>query len=472
MRESKKHKYLGLRAHLVLWLSASLIAVGALLAIPSRHLLSRPIKRQLAQRAQHVADEMVARLAEDVWNMDDTAIRRYFVYYPWESLGLSSVKVTTEFNDALFERTFSIEVEPIRHRAPILRKGTPVGYVEIELSQQQVLSTQDAVGRSVWIITVLSIIVIFLVCSIIIDVVVMRPVRGTVKGLRSIGGGSDHYQLPQASTAEFHSLNEEISAMASGIFNRQRKLEEAIATRQAAEANLKELNEALETRIHERTNQLRRLAKLLASAQEHEQKRIAEGLHDDVAQLLAAGRMKLTIASARAESDACRDVIQQGDALVQQAYDRLRLLSFELASATLYQRGLKHSLVKLCTAVNERYEADCEVIGGDNLDALDDMNASVLFKGARELLFNVIKHAGVKRAQVRIARTDNNVTLTVDDQGKGFDTDIDFGVGSGLGLFSVAERVQGIGGHIEMESTPGILTRISISVPWLTKDAS
>jgi signal transduction histidine kinase len=260
--------------------------------------------------------------------------------------------------------------------------------------------------------------------------------------------------------------------MADEIFKRQNLLQTAIATREQAENDLRDLNNQLEERIGERTVRLGRLAKMLAAAQDNEQKRIAEGLHDDVAQLLAASRMRISIASSYAETDDCSNAIQEIDNLVELAYERIRLLSFELASSTLYQLGLKDSLEKLCAGMNERYAASFKIIGADDLTGFSEASAAVLFRAAREILFNVIKHSGVKSATVRLEKTDTHVALIVEDNGKGFSDDVDVGAGRGLGLFSIKERLHDIEGEVHIDSIKGSHTRVLLTVPWLEKDAN
>ena len=103
------------------------------------------------------------------------------------------------------------------------------------------------------------------------------------------------------------------------------------------------------------------------------------------------------------------------------------------------------------------------------MNDLDDTSSTILFKSVRELLFNIIKHAGVKSAIVSLNRNESTVTVSVEDEGRGFDSNIDIETGKGLGLFSVKERLQDISGAMLIESEPGVMTKVILSVPWMEK---
>jgi signal transduction histidine kinase len=102
--------------------------------------------------------------------------------------------------------------------------------------------------------------------------------------------------------------------------------------------------------------------------------------------------------------------------------------------------------------------------------ALHDETATILFKSARELLFNVVKHAETNAARVFLSKENHSIQLIVEDDGKGFQIpngDGHWHAGTGLGLFRIRERVQDIGGTIQIETEPGKFTRIILSLPTL-----
>lgn len=215
-------------------------------------------------------------------------------------------------------------------------------------------------------------------------------------------------------------------------------------------------------------SQLRQLAARLASAQDDEQRRIARGLHDDVAQLLAACSVKMALAEQAKDPIRLRKAHNEIDELLSEATEKIRSLSFELFSSTLGRLGLAQALRELCQAMSERYRMHFRIQGDEDLGGLDESTELVLFKGVRELLFNVVKHAGVKEARVLTTRHESAVEVGVEDRGAGFPEVPGreyIGMGKGLGLFGLSERMRELGGELRIESTPGVLTRVTLSVP-------
>ncbi len=213
---------------------------------------------------------------------------------------------------------------------------------------------------------------------------------------------------------------------------------------------------------------LRQLAAKLASAQDQEQRRIAEGLHDDVAQLLTACSVKLTVARGCTSQQEAERILEDVDFLLRESNEKVRLLSFELGSSTLYRLGLLEAVQELCEGMAQRYGFHFTVKGDESSKHLDQASATALFKSVRELLFNVVKHTCAKEATVTICQDDTMLKLAVEDQGIGFpgnarhdlqDTD------KGLGLFGIRERLRDFGGKMSIESEPNVCTRVTLWVP-------
>ena len=102
------------------------------------------------------------------------------------------------------------------------------------------------------------------------------------------------------------------------------------------------------------------------------------------------------------------------------------------------------------------------------LGKLDEASATVLFKAVRELLFNVVKHAGVREATVSISQDGSMLKLAVEDHGTGFANlaeGEDRGADTGLGLFGIRERLRDLGGKMSIESEPNVRTRVTLWAP-------
>jgi PAS domain S-box-containing protein len=213
----------------------------------------------------------------------------------------------------------------------------------------------------------------------------------------------------------------------------------------------------------------RELAIDLISAQDEEQQRISELLHDRVLQLLAAVKMKHDLLGTSRKDPHELKLHQELQEVLGQVIGEVRSLSFELKTSTLIRRGLNEALRELCRAMESRYGVrfDLEEVVDTDLP-IGAENSIVLFKGTRELLFNVVKHAGIDRAVVSMTRSPAYVTLSVADQGRGFPPSLDPKnpqIGEGLGLYSIREWLEDVGGEMEIDSKPGSHTRVSLTVP-------
>ncbi len=232
-----------------------------------------------------------------------------------------------------------------------------------------------------------------------------------------------------------------------------------------------ELNETLKRQVDERTSsaeartkQLQTLAVELIEAEERERRRFAKLLHDDLQQILAAARLQL---SAAREDMPELNVLANVEHLIRESIRKARALSHDLSPAVLHHSGLMAALKWLSRHMLDHFGLQVEI---DERAASDFENSSYkvfIFRAVRELLFNVVKHADVKKAQIGLSSSGDNLVLTVSDQGKGFDpvVSISCEVKAGLGLISLRERALAIGGELAVESAPGQGSRFTLAMP-------
>jgi PAS domain S-box-containing protein len=238
-----------------------------------------------------------------------------------------------------------------------------------------------------------------------------------------------------------------------------------ITAQKQKEAELREARDALEQRVQARTADVQRLSAELAVAEQRERQRLGEVLHDGLQQLLVGCRLRVELLARAKEPDAlqtgCRDVL----AMLDRVLTSTRSLTAELSPAVL-KEGLVPTLQWLAAWMQDTHHLAVDLIIHDRLPALDEPSRLLLFQSVRELLFNTVKHAEVTHARVEIRVPDNAVQITITDDGVGFDPGKIQGAGvGGLGLPSIKQRMEYLGGTLEIASAPGQGSRFTLTVP-------
>ncbi|HKY32546.1 MAG TPA: PAS domain S-box protein [Candidatus Polarisedimenticolia bacterium] len=248
----------------------------------------------------------------------------------------------------------------------------------------------------------------------------------------------------------------------------------AAVQRHRAESDLKSLNETLERRVAERTAtaqrrlvQLRALALDLTETEERERRRLAQSLHDDLQQLLVAAQMRIGgIAAGGAAGSAAAQGVRD---LLQQALQASREVTVELSPPILFEAGLAQALEWLVRQMRSKYRLLVRYTAGAGTDVRSDGQRAFVFRAARELLFNVVKHAGTLDVAMSLDRKgEDAIQLTVEDRGRGFDLERSGareGSSAGFGLFGLRERAEALGGSLEIESRPGRGTVVRLTAP-------
>jgi signal transduction histidine kinase len=101
---------------------------------------------------------------------------------------------------------------------------------------------------------------------------------------------------------------------------------------------------------------------------------------------------------------------------------------------------------------------------GGSIDSGSEAVRSLLYRASREILFNIVKHSGVRRAELQLRRAGNELQLNISDKGRGFDPAL-LAEAEGAGLLSIRERVQFLGGRMNVTSSPGRGSMFQIMLP-------
>jgi CheY-like chemotaxis protein/anti-sigma regulatory factor (Ser/Thr protein kinase) len=213
---------------------------------------------------------------------------------------------------------------------------------------------------------------------------------------------------------------------------------------------------------------LRALAKELNLTEQRERQRLAADLHDHLAQMLVVCRLKLSQAKRiPGMMPACSDIIAQTEQVLDDSLRYTRTLVTDLSPPVLQEFGLPAAL-KWLSDYMERHElaVTVDVPDSERLTLPEDQ-AVLLFQSVRELLINASKHTGCGKAFVALRRVEDELSIEVRDEGRGFDLAADSitVLSSKFGLFSIRERMKAMGGRFEIHSAPGRGTTATLILP-------
>ncbi|QKG58165.1 PAS domain S-box protein [Hymenobacter sp. BRD128] len=204
-----------------------------------------------------------------------------------------------------------------------------------------------------------------------------------------------------------------------------------------------------------RLRQQQELLSAILSTQEEERRRIAEGLHNGVGQLLYGTRLHLDALPPSA-------AVQASRLLLNEAIETTRSISFELTPSILEDFGLEVALQELVSRIPASLPVDLNLHG--LAVPLPALLAIAVYRIVQELLNNVMKHAQAQEVFVQVSREENQLYLSVEDDGVGFDTGAETSL-SGIGLAGIRTRVGLLGGTVSINSRPGRGTGFFLQVP-------
>lgn len=226
----------------------------------------------------------------------------------------------------------------------------------------------------------------------------------------------------------------------------------------------------LSTLRHQRKIRQLELQKMQAeiTATEKDRIRIAADLHDELGPLLASARMLLGNADVRTADD--QKLVDLAGDRIENASLRVREIAKDLMPAALLRRGLRSALLDFLTEAGETHAISIRT----KIDITDQMlsqQTSVhIYRIVQEIVHNAIKHAGASEIVIEIRKADTHLVLFVKDNGKGFDQATLAKRNTGVGLRSIANRVDVLHGDLYIDSQQG--TAFSIQIPFNDQGSS
>lgn len=222
-----------------------------------------------------------------------------------------------------------------------------------------------------------------------------------------------------------------------------------------------------ENEIRKNQKELRAMAAQLQLAEEQERRRIAQDLHDSIGQILSFSGRELKFLQKSVpekEAKAIEEIANQLDLAVTQA----RTLSFDLSPSILYDLGFEVAVEDLVDKFCREKGMNCSFKNSTQPKPLTDDVKVLLYRSIRELLINAAKYSKAEHVKVSIFRSSSDIYIKVEDNGCGFDISIlndNSTKRKGFGIFSIHERLNHIGGKLNIESVKNRGTTAVIIAP-------
>ena len=219
--------------------------------------------------------------------------------------------------------------------------------------------------------------------------------------------------------------------------------------------------EAKEARL-----EMKRLADRLVIAQEEERRSISRELHDEIGQSMSAMLMDLgSVEAAMPEGNGQKQRLTNARVLAESSVRSIRDIALLLRPSMLDDLGLVPALNWQAREITRRTGLKVKLVAKEIAEDLPDQLRTCVFRIVQEALQNCVKHARASQVQVSVHQDEQGLSLSIDDDGLGFDVTRE----KGLGLLGIEERVAVLGGRFQLKSKKGAGTSLLISLPLVAK---
>jgi signal transduction histidine kinase len=214
---------------------------------------------------------------------------------------------------------------------------------------------------------------------------------------------------------------------------------------------------------------IQKLAQRVVFAQEEERQRLSRELHDEAGQALTALKLSLELIQAELPLDTAvlSQNLAEAIALAEATKEQIRHLAMGLRPPALDTVGLNLTLEAFCREFSRRTQLSIRYEGTEVGELSDAMNIC-LYRVLQEALTNVVKHAQGSQVAVKLFREGKTVRLAVADSGRGFDQKVAKSLReqpAGIGLLGMQERLELLGGWLDVASAPGQGFRLVANLP-------
>lgn len=258
------------------------------------------------------------------------------------------------------------------------------------------------------------------------------------------------------------------------VYNEHNEIDELLVlgsdltTRKQAERNM---NQKSRAEIEKKINQQKFRSVLILEGQEEERKRIAMDIHDGIGQMLTSLKFQIESINLK-ESEKAQTKISEIDLLIKQIIKEVRKVTFNLKPTVLGDYGLQAALNVFIQEIGKLTDIKLIYKTEGELYRLPQKIENNIFRIIQEAINNAIKYSEAQLIEVFLRQTENDLTITVKDAGKGFDPKLvearSMNIESGRGFFNMYERTEYVNGRLEIISDPGKGTTVLLTVPMRT----
>lgn len=231
-----------------------------------------------------------------------------------------------------------------------------------------------------------------------------------------------------------------------------------------AQQEIRERKEA-ENTLQQYTKQLQLLAQQVISVQEEERQRLSRELHDEAGQALTALQLSLSLIHSDLQSSILRQRLSEAIDLTNHTHEQLRLMAHNLRPPELDNMPLSSTLFHFCRRFSARTGLSIDY-WGDDLPFSTQYIKLCLYRFLQESLSNIAKHARATQVYVTLRYDSDTVSLSVDDNGIGFELPELSTHAKGIGLLGMRERIESLQGRLEINSVLGEGSLLVAHLPW------
>ncbi len=224
----------------------------------------------------------------------------------------------------------------------------------------------------------------------------------------------------------------------------------------------------IEIELLEYQVKLKGLSIKLSMTEEAQRREMASQLHDRVSQELFGAQLQLAaFEKTLNDPEQIRALAGIKDQIVS-VIRETKALTFDLSPPVLYDLGFAEAVESLAAATRAKHRFNVQTAFQGEMDRIDEGIKIIYYRNIKELIHNAVKHAAARNIEIRITNARSRLTAEVKDDGDGFDTRYPAGqpdLQKGYGLFDIREKINHLGGSLDILSSPGAGTRVRMTIP-------